>query len=297
VVEGIRQHPDAAYGIAIGLVALATLTRWAIGDYIGGNVPFITFFPAIIIGALLSGIWPGVCATILSVLAGWYLFLPPAFSFELEYREFVQLLLFVFFCLINLAAVAVVNAVMDRARAQEENARILLDGVPAGIVVVDAQGNIKLVNASTERLFATSSSNCWTETSRCWCRMDWPTCNKSSATRFCKSPRRGRSEYGGISELGAGMAANLRSRSASVRSATTAGAPYWQQSSTFPSASARSKASTLGRPRARRPRGRGESAGRSRGNYAQSSERLVRCRHFALFLALGKKGLVARCFL
>ena len=153
VVEGIRQHPDAAYGIAIGLVALATLTRWAMGDYIGGNVPFITFFPAIIIGALLGGIWPGVCATILSGLAAWYLFLPPAFSFELEYREFVQLLLFVFFCLINLAAVAVVNAVMDRARAQEENARILLDGVPAGIVVLDAQGNIKLVNASTERLF------------------------------------------------------------------------------------------------------------------------------------------------
>src|SRR5262249_23862391 len=154
VVEGIRQHPDAAYGIAIGLVALATLTRWAMGDYIGGQVPFITFFPAIIIGALLGGIWLGVCATVLSVLAAWYLFLPPAYSFELEYREFVQLLLFIFFfCLVNLAAVAVVNAMMDRARAQEENARILLDGVPDGIVVVDAQGNIKLVNASTERLF------------------------------------------------------------------------------------------------------------------------------------------------
>src|SRR5262249_26804412 len=57
------------------------------------------------------------------------------------------------FCVITLAALARVNAVMDRARAQEENARILLDGVPAGIVVVDEQGNIKLVNASTERLF------------------------------------------------------------------------------------------------------------------------------------------------
>src|SRR5262249_50590602 len=87
------------------------------------------------------------------VCARGLVFLPPAFSFELEYREFVQLLLFIFFCLINLAAVAVVNAVMDRARAQEENARILLEGVPAGIVVVDEQGNIKLVNASTERLF------------------------------------------------------------------------------------------------------------------------------------------------
>jgi len=153
VVEGIRQHSDAAYGIAIGLVALATLTRWAIGDYVGAQVPFITFFPAIIIGALLGGIWPGVCATILSVLAAWYLFLPPAYSFELGDREFVQLLLFIFFCVINLAVVTVVNALMDRARAQEEDARSLLDSVPAAIVLVDEQGNIKLVNAGTEKLF------------------------------------------------------------------------------------------------------------------------------------------------
>src|SRR5215510_16115706 len=93
VVEGIRQHPDAAYGIAIGLVALATLTRWAMGDYIGGQVPFITFFPAIIIGALLGGIWPGVCAAILSVLAAWYLFLPPALTSPLGNPDSANLFL------------------------------------------------------------------------------------------------------------------------------------------------------------------------------------------------------------
>jgi PAS domain S-box-containing protein len=152
-VEAIRQHPDAAYGIAIGLVALATLTRWALGDYFGAQVPFITFFPAIVTAALLGGLWPGVCATIVAIVAAWYLFLPPAYSFELGDREFIQLLLFVFFCVINLAVVTVVNALVDHARAQEENARTLLDCVPMGIVVVNAQGNIKLVNASTERLF------------------------------------------------------------------------------------------------------------------------------------------------
>lgn len=87
------------------------------------------------------------------MLAVWYLFLPPAYSFELGDREFVQLLLFIFFCVINLAVVAVVNALTDHARTQEENARTLLDCVPAGILVVDEQGNIKLVNASTEKLF------------------------------------------------------------------------------------------------------------------------------------------------
>ena len=87
------------------------------------------------------------------MLAAWYLFLPPAYSFELGDREFVQLLLFIFFCVINLAVVAVVNALTDHARTQEENARTLLDCVPAGILVVDEQGNIKRVNASTEKLF------------------------------------------------------------------------------------------------------------------------------------------------
>src|SRR5205809_407491 len=91
-VKAIREHPDAAYGIAIGLVAFATLTRWAMGDYIGAHIPFITFFPAIIIGELLSGVWPGVCASILAVLAAWYLFLPPAYSFELGDRENVEVL-------------------------------------------------------------------------------------------------------------------------------------------------------------------------------------------------------------
>ena len=144
---------DCCIFLFYSLSAMTFATQSAMGDYIGAHIPFITFFPAIIIGALLGGVWPGVCATILAVLAAWYLFLPPAYSFELGDREFVQLLLFIFFCVINLAVVAVVNALTDHARTQEENARTLLDCVPAGILVVDEQGNIKLVNASTEKLF------------------------------------------------------------------------------------------------------------------------------------------------
>src|SRR5262249_42647739 len=97
LVQAIRRHPDAAYAVAIGLVALATLARWAMGDYGGGQIPFITFFPAIIIATLIGGLWPSVCAIILSVLSAWYLFIPPAFSFELGSRELVQLLWFILF--------------------------------------------------------------------------------------------------------------------------------------------------------------------------------------------------------
>jgi PAS domain S-box-containing protein len=42
---------------------------------------------------------------------------------------------------------------MDRVLAQHEQIRFLMNSAPNGIVVVDAQGDIKLVNASAEKLF------------------------------------------------------------------------------------------------------------------------------------------------
>ncbi len=152
-VSRFRQNPIAAYGLAVGLVALATLARWAVGEYVGARVPFISFYPAIILACLLGGLWPGIFAAILSSLAAWYLFLTPAYTWTLEERELIQLLLFIFISGINLTVVALLNALVDRVMAQEENMRVLLESTPSGIVVVDAQGAIKLVNASAENLF------------------------------------------------------------------------------------------------------------------------------------------------
>jgi PAS domain S-box-containing protein len=152
-VRRLRQNPIAAYGLAIGLVALAILVRWAVGEYVGARVPFISFYPAIILACLLGGLWAGISAAILSSLAAWYLFLTPAYSWTLEERELVQLLLFIFISGINLTVVALLNALVDRVVAKEENMRVLLESAPSGIVVVDAQGTINLVNASAENLF------------------------------------------------------------------------------------------------------------------------------------------------
>jgi PAS domain S-box-containing protein len=45
------------------------------------------------------------------------------------------------------------NAAVIRVMAQEQNVSILVESAPNGILVVDDQGTIKLVNASTEKLF------------------------------------------------------------------------------------------------------------------------------------------------
>src|SRR5262249_38679919 len=81
LVQAIRRHPDAAYAVAIGLVALATLARWAMGDYGGGEIPFITFFPAIIIATLIGGLLAGAWGLIfLRSRHGIFFFHPPLVS-------------------------------------------------------------------------------------------------------------------------------------------------------------------------------------------------------------------------
>jgi len=151
-----RHNRVAAYGFALVMVALAVFVRWIVGEYLGARIPFITFYPAIILATLFGGLWPGIVATVLSALAAWFLFVPPYFSFALGERELVQLLLFIIISVINVAIVGLLDALIERLVIQQRNIRVLLEAAPSGFVLVDGRGTIKLVNASTEKLFGYS---------------------------------------------------------------------------------------------------------------------------------------------
>jgi PAS domain S-box-containing protein len=149
----VRKNLLAAYGLTLALVALAIFVRWLVIETAGPTVPFITFYPAIILATVVGGLWPGIFATVLSTIAAWYLFIPPYHSFTFSQQELMQLLLFVFICSINIAAAAFLNAIVERLVIQQRNIRLLLETAQNGIVLVDDQGTIKLVNAAAEKLF------------------------------------------------------------------------------------------------------------------------------------------------
>ncbi len=154
----VQQNPLAAYGSAVGLVAVATLVHWGIPGSVVREHSFITFYPTIVVAVLVGGFWPGVLSVFLSAAMAWYLFPPPLSRWPLDQREVISLFSFGAVGGLEVAIVALLNSAVDRVLAQEQNVRVLIESAPNGIVVVDNRGNIRLINAGTERLFGYNRS-------------------------------------------------------------------------------------------------------------------------------------------
>jgi PAS domain S-box-containing protein len=83
--------------ITVLAVAAAFLLRLFVDRYVGvGSAPFVTFYPAVMVAALLAGFWPGLLATALSALLVDYWIIPPHGSFAITRTSDVIVL--AFFC-------------------------------------------------------------------------------------------------------------------------------------------------------------------------------------------------------
>jgi len=115
----LRGRRLEAYGIALLAVALATLTGAPLIGPLSGVGPFTTYSLAIVVSALVCGFWPGMLAVLLSVLTGWFLFLPPTIGFVLSAKEAWTLCLFALVASINVALVSgLVTALLQHEARQ-----------------------------------------------------------------------------------------------------------------------------------------------------------------------------------
>lgn len=123
------------YGLAVLLVGLATLLTFFFSSFLERTV-FILFFAAVMASSWYGGLGSGFLAIILAVLAGIYLFLPPAFSLTLDsVDEIIQVTLFVLVALlINWLTETRIRLNRD-LNHQVSELQTLLDILPVGVCV------------------------------------------------------------------------------------------------------------------------------------------------------------------
>src|SRR3569623_980447 len=93
--RGLRPCSPAAFAFALLCVAAATMLRFGIDLIAPEAVPFATYFPAILIAALVGGTAAGIAALVMGALTAWYAFVPPRFSLSgLTFEHIVSLALF-----------------------------------------------------------------------------------------------------------------------------------------------------------------------------------------------------------
>lgn len=82
-----REAPlSSAFKIALAVLlpVAAAVLQWLIRDAVSPYVWFL-FFPAVFFSGWIGGLAGGLSATAVAAMLGWYLFIPPQFSFQLQH--------------------------------------------------------------------------------------------------------------------------------------------------------------------------------------------------------------------
>jgi PAS domain S-box-containing protein len=148
-----RHRPVVGIALALLSVATAVGLRAMLDGWLITGVPFIGFYPAIIVAGLLGGVRAGALAIVLSCLSEWYLFMPDADVSRMDRQQAWSLAAFCLGAGLNLAIVALFNRAIDQLWLQERNVRTVVEAVPSGVLAIDGRGRITLANRAVEHLF------------------------------------------------------------------------------------------------------------------------------------------------
>lgn len=112
--------------IAVGCVAAASLLRFALTPLLGqSGVPFITFFPVVLVAATLAGPLAGIFTLVLAAIVAELFWLDPPRSLPLTQESLVRLIVFVILCALLITIAGLLRALVRAFALSEERALIL----------------------------------------------------------------------------------------------------------------------------------------------------------------------------
>lgn len=159
--QSARTRPFIGYAIAVVAVVVAFLWRLAMERYVGVGLPtYITFYPAVAVVAVVAGIWPGILATVLSVLVVDYFLLPPVGQFGIE-RPVDAIGLALFFLMGVFISALAEGYRRNRQKAlssSEAKMQGIVNSAMDAIISVDEQQRIVVFNPAAEAIFQCAAS-------------------------------------------------------------------------------------------------------------------------------------------
>jgi two-component system sensor kinase FixL len=150
----------STYLVAIAALSAALLFRYAFRESLALKVPFLQFYPAILVAAWYGGLGPGLLVTVASSVVAMHFLLPPTGLEVADPTDQLSLVIFVATGIaiswlnhvVHLAEDAQRTAVAT-ATARAERLDAILDMTADGIIVIDAKGTIEAFNRGAQQLF------------------------------------------------------------------------------------------------------------------------------------------------
>ncbi|MCW5978714.1 MAG: PAS domain S-box protein [Bryobacteraceae bacterium] len=145
--------------MALLAVAGAAGLRQLISALLGANAPLLTFTLAVLVAGRFGGLGPGLLATFLSLVSGWFFFVHPRYSLALsDIAEAIRLPLFAVVGISISVLCGRQREALLRVEQSERTAAALLEAASQAIVAVGPDGRIAFANATAERLFGYARS-------------------------------------------------------------------------------------------------------------------------------------------
>ena len=147
-----RLHP---FVFAASVVVVAALLRVTADPWLGRSVPYLLFYPAIIVAATYGGFLPGVFATGLSALVTAIVYLEPIGSpLVAETGDLIALTLF----FVNGVLISKLSGMVHDATVNQHRLAAIVQSSDDAIVGKDLNGIIQSWNPGAERLFGYSAA-------------------------------------------------------------------------------------------------------------------------------------------
>ena len=120
---------------------------------LGSSVPFLFFFPAILVSGWYGGLGPGLLATGLSAFVSFYFYMEPEFSFALVRTGDVIILgLFITVGVFISLLSSRWQQAREAERRQRQYFQVTLAGIGDAVIATDVTGRVTFMNAVAESL-------------------------------------------------------------------------------------------------------------------------------------------------